>query len=265
MKRIVLCLLILMPFGTQAQYDLSGLINSSEFQTSEKAIQAKVDFHISDLSQRKAGKSEMKFLEQVFSQTHRKLLKSYVPYTQFNELIETGRYDCLSATALFDVILDRLGFEHKIIETNYHIFLIVETAEGQVLLETTDRFNGFVSSPQKIASRIESYRQNRLTVSSDQKYYTFQVNIYQEVSPKKLVGLLYFNQAVRSYNNQQWIDCGEKLDNAIALYETTRAAELAVILVHSVNASSLSFETKQLIAARYQKYLDAVKPVLASR
>ncbi len=262
--RVLVYLMLLLPLGGQAQNALNNLIHTSEVKSSESQIRDKVEQHINALRNIKAN-SDLKQLEQIFSQTHRKLLKSYVPYSQFNELIESGKYDCLSATALFSLIFDELGVRYKIIETNYHIFLVVHTSRGEVLLETTDRFNGFMTDASVIAARIKSYQENRLADTGRQNLYAFQSNIYQEVTPEKLTGLLYFNQAIRLYNKHLWVACGEKLDNAIALYETSRTAELAALLVHAVNGSDLNFEEKQKFVLRYHKYLETIKPILAAR
>lgn len=265
MIRIFILLTLIVPLAGNGQSILSELINTNDVATSQAQIVAKVDRHVADLAKAKTKfDSDREFLAYVFQHTHRKMLKHYVAYTQFNELIETGKFDCLSATALFSVIFDRLQVAYQIQETNYHIFLLVETHEGKVLLETTDRLNGFVSNSEKIEQRIQTYRQNQIA-SENKNYYEYQANIFKEVSADRLVGLLYFNQAVRLYNQREFVACGKKLDEAIARYETPRTDELAVILVHSINASALPAEEKSRIVARYQKYVQKVRPVLASR
>lgn len=265
MNRIFFILALMVPLAGNGQSILSGLMSSNAVTSSQEQIAAKVDRHVADLTKAKSKfDSEREFLEYVFQFTHRKMLKTYVAYTQFNELVETGKFDCLSATALFSVIFDRLNIDYQIQETNYHIFLLAETQNGKVLLETTDRLNGFVAHPEKIEQRIQAYRQNQLA-TENKNFYEYQADIFQPVSADRLVGLLYFNQAVRLYNQRDFIECGNKLDEAIARYETPRTDELAVILVHSINASNLAPAEKSKITTRYQKYVQKARPVLASR
>ena len=265
MKWIGLLGVLLMALAGQSQSQLSDLIQSDGFTTSSTQIHTRLEKHLKDLKSRKEKfETDAAYLADVFDYTHRKLLRTYVPYSQFNELMERGRYDCLSATALFSVLFSELGFHYQIIETNYHIFMMVNTTQGPVLLETTDRFNGLVKGEDRITSRIEGYQQNQL-LSSNKNFYTYQANIYQQVSADNLIGLLYFNQAVRHYNNQQLELCSEKLDAAMARYTNPRAEELAVILFHSVQASNLSAEVKSRMRDRYQKYLQSIRPVLAAR
>lgn len=265
MLRIIFILALFFPLAGNAQSMVSELIQSYSLKTSEENITAKIDQHIAQLEkQRLKANSEIDFLEYAFEQTHRKFLKSYIPYSQFNEVMETGRFDCLSATALFSIIFDRLAIHYQINETNYHIFLIVNTMKGDVLIETTDRFNGFVYQTEKIQARIEGYRKNEIA-TLNKNFYEYQANIFQEVSTTRLVGLLYFNQAVRLYNDRDLLACSKKLDEAIARHENPRTDELAVILIHSIRASNLSHEEKSAITTRYQKYIQKAHPVLASR
>ena len=71
-------------------------------------------------------KSDETFLRYAFRESHKTFFHSYKAYSQFPEIFDSGNYDCLSATSFFSVVLDAFGFEYKIIETNYHIFLVVK-------------------------------------------------------------------------------------------------------------------------------------------
>src|SRR5438105_12270621 len=86
--------------------------------------------------------SEIKTIRHLFNKAHRQFLKKYEAYASVEDIFEKGNYDCLSGTYFLSGALGALGIKHHIIETNYHIFLIAETNRGEVLLESTDRFNG---------------------------------------------------------------------------------------------------------------------------
>lgn len=105
------------------------------------------------------------------------------------------------------MVLEEFGYDFKIIETNYHIFLSVETDKGPVLLESTDRYNGIVTDPIQIEQRISTYRNNELFINpsssqSDKAHYKYDLNLYHVVVTVSTPGLLYFNQAVTAYNSK---------------------------------------------------------------
>ncbi len=104
---------------------------------------------------------DIRSLRSLFNKTHRTFLKSYVQYAGIEELAE-GRFDCLTATSLFADVLTKQGYQFTMIETNYHIFILVTTSEGEVAIETTDRFGGFVTDEKKVKSMIANYRSNAL-------------------------------------------------------------------------------------------------------
>ena len=204
--------------------------------------QNQIDHLIGQLKSRPSG-GDYDLLRSVFRKTERTFLKRYIPYSNFQELFGTGSFDCLTATALFSIILDRLGFQYNIMETNHHIFLVVETTKGQVLLETTDRFDGFVSREREIKGRIESYRApERLTASGS---YRFHFELYDRVDPGQLPGLLQFNQAVKAYNRGNIQKCADYLVDASVCCNSPRIAELAALVIHSLGSSRLDRDSKR--------------------
>jgi hypothetical protein len=154
-------------------------------------------------------------LHALFTKTHAGFLHSYVQYTGIEELAK-GRYDCLTATSLFADILSRTGYKYKIIETNSHIFIMVKTSGGDVLLETTDRMGGFISDEKSICKVISDYRRN--------------YSLFLTVDVDQLPGLLYFNQAVKAFNAAKWDECSEKLSAAATKTNSPQVAALAELL-----------------------------------
>ncbi len=165
-------------------------------------------------------------------------------YSDFDKVFSTGQYDCLTATALFSQVLDQLNFSYDIIETNYHIFVIVNTENGEVLLETTDRFGGFVTDKKEIIKRTGDYRKNEITANSNNFIYLYSFRLYQKITPEKLTGLLYFNQAVKAYNRHDWIVSSKLLEKSNALYPSSRCEELGAILIQTVLETSMEEKEK---------------------
>ncbi len=214
--------------------------------------------------QQKEVKSEKKFLEFVFKATHKKYLKNYSQYADLNETLAGNRFDCLTATALFSVVLTESHFDFRILETNYHIFILVNTSEGQVLLETTDRLSGFVDNDTDIAHRISGYRQNKIA-STSSEYYQYSFDLFHEVKPNQVAGLLYFNQAIKAYNRHDLVSCATLLEQSKNIYESPRTEELAIILIKSVIESDLSADVKGRVIHQYKNYIVSKNSPVASR
>jgi len=208
--------------------------------------------------------SDIQLLKRVFHRTQKVFLHQYASYADFSEIFNSGQYDCLTATSLFSVVLDELNFQYSIIETNYHIFLVVKTSKGEVLLETTDRVNGFVRNEKEIHQRIGTYRQRVTVDSGNQNIYHYACDLYREVKPGQLPGLLYYNQAVKAYNAGCLDTCGELLLKAKSIYDTPRIKEFVSIFLRSIIESTLDDQTKLRIIRQFKGVTAPVPPALAS-
>jgi hypothetical protein len=186
------------------------------------------------------------FLKVLFSKTHRKFLTEFDQYASFAELFKSGHYNCLTGTALYALLLDRYNFEYRIIETNYHIFLLVKTTKGDVLFETTDPRGGFVSNRKEIDDRIQQYRQNKLQQDLTQKKYCYQFSfdLYHTIGLSELTGLLYFNLSVDAFNHHQFDESIRLLDLAASYYDSERIKEFSRIILLAVTQSDLEAKAK---------------------
>lgn len=266
MKKAILLLLLALPTLVAGQMTIpfQEFIATSSIKPSQEDSEKLADFIIN--LQKKEGKSEKKFLKSIFKATHQKYLKTYSQYTELGEIFNSGKYDCLTATTLFSIVLSQTHFDYKIIETNYHIFLLVNTTEGQVLLETTDRLSGFVEDSLEIKNRIDVYRKNTISNTDNTKmYYQYSVNLFHEVTPNQLTGLLYFNQAIKAYNKHDLLACTRFLELSKRIYDSPRIEELAIVLMKSVLESNLSTTVKSQIIHQYKNYVLSKSAPVASR
>jgi len=268
-RALLLCVLIgLSLTGKTQQKELLPDLLRSHPAKDPSAITTRIGGFVSNLERKREKYSEQDFLRLILRESYRKFFDTYKPYTQFSELVEEGNYDCLSATSFLSVVLEAFKYQYKVIETNYHIFLFVQTEAGPVLLETTDRYNGIVTDPVQIEQRVSMYKNNELFITPTQSkkdHYQFQLNLYQEVQPYQLPGLLYYNQAVIAYNNNNLIECVARLNQARTIYESPRTSEFAIILVVKIVESDLNEDIKKDLIKPFVKYLRSSGSVIASR
>ena len=208
-------------------------------------------------------KKEQDFVRYIFSKTHQLYLRKYEPYASFSDLFNSGSYNCLSGTILYATILTHFQIPFQVIETNYHIFLTVETEQGKILLEATDPVRGFVQSERDIEKRIAAYKENTVTVSNSKlTYYQFNFELFKSVSMEQLRGLLYYNKAVDSFNRKRLEESIGFLLSANELYYSPRIDEFSMILLLAVQQTDWQPETKEkslrLIYAITQKNSPAI-------
>lgn len=208
---------------------------------SSTRLSAEVNPFIKKLEAKKASfKSDKAFLHYLFYKTHHKLLKQYVEYCPFDAFLKDGTYNCLTGTALFSILLTHFNIDYKIIETNYHIFLIAHTTKGNVLFEATDALSGFVDSDTEIQARINTYKENQLAkTKGDKSYYQYGFKIYNTVSMEQLLGLMYFNLAIDAYNKRDLLMSVNYLYQSANLYQSPRIEDFSRIILLTADEQDL--------------------------
>jgi hypothetical protein len=195
---------------------------------------------------------QQQFVRQLFVKTHSRFLKTFRDDAVFSQIFSNGNYNCLTATALLAVALQRFNYTFKIYETNHHIFILVETDRGSALLESTDPIAGFITDSKTIVSKIERYKTiNASETDSRVIQYQFKTKLFKEVSLDEVAGLLHFNLAAKSYNNKRYEDAIVHLEAAGVLYQSSRIQEFLDVILITLRETSL--KNASLLSARVRK------------
>jgi hypothetical protein len=216
--------------------------------------------------QKKQGlfSTERDFVRYVFAKAHKQYLKEYKATAPVSDLFKTGAYNCLTGTVIYTVLLNHFGISHQVIETNYHIFILAETNEGRILLEATDPFNGFVSTPSEIESRVKTYRANLIATNSKEHFYHFNFELFNPVSAKELRGLLFYNKAVDAFNHKNIKESVQFLTKASELYTSPRIDEFSQILLLTLRQKTLNDQLRTECIKTILSFKRVSAPVVAS-
>lgn len=185
---------------------------------------------VEDLDQKKAKESkELNFLRLIFQKTHQSLLKKYEQHSTFNDMLETGKYDCVSASAALGMLLDRYGYQYDIVETDYHVFILVVVNGKNIVLESTLPVGGMITGPSEVDAYLEAYKKEEFAQlgSLNQRIGSPKIDlsnnsIFRKVSLHQLAGLLYYNDAILLFNSQKYREASNQLTKALKLYSSDR-------------------------------------------
>ncbi len=227
--------------------------------TADESLEIYTDIftnYVADLAnKRHKGLTDEDFLSTLYYKTHKKFLKNYQAYSSFGEVLDQGAYDCLSATVLYALLLDAFNFSYEIVETDYHIYLMVYSDNNRYMLESTDPINGFVTDEKVIKTRIEEIEQRNNTLSEG--YLTLQTDNRRFNDLFTLAGLQYFNAAVYALRDGEVIASVDQLEKARLYDDADRfkafGKHLAKVLVHD---SELDPELKQRYLLKLTRVLN---------
>jgi len=207
----------------------------------EKALE---DFTQQIARKKRKYKRESKFLEYVFYKTHHKFLKNYVLYSSLGDLIENSNYDCVAGTALYALILERLDIDYTIKEFDYHVLLIAKTDSKEFLFESTDPIDGFVKNKSEINKRIQFYTIPELengavqSIGAKEKLNQQSYSVNNDINIQQLAGLQFYNMAVKSYNETDYIQAIQNLEKGIRHYNANRFQVFLEILLDNLEDNS---------------------------
>lgn len=214
-----------------------GLFIRSEFDNLEASevqiYEQNYEILIGKLKEKRAStKSDALFLKHVFYTVHRKMLGRYEQYVTFSEIFKKEKkYDCVTGTALYALVLDELGFAYEIHETDYHVYLVAKSESKEYLFESTDPLNGFAWNPQEIAIRKAFVNQESVRINTELAMSGLASDDVEVQKPKyidnvvglrQLAGLHYYNQALKQFNNNDYADAYRMIIIAQGIYPTQR-------------------------------------------
>lgn len=273
MKRLLLILLILTGFAQIGRSQTNLLVHENVAFDSEKeqaiwksgnqnpfllfqAVQAeKLESEqawislVADLDSKASKTAEdLNFLRQIFQKTHQKLLKKYELHSTFNVMLSEGKFDCVSGSAALGLLLERYGYSFDLVETDYHVFIVVNMEDKKVVLESTLPVGGMITTPSEVEKYLDAYKPaefaklkelNQRLAGPDIDYSDN--SIFRKVNLKQLAGLQYYNDAIVHFNSQAYEQAVEQLSKAYLLYPSDRILglrELSIDLAYKTVATN---------------------------
>ncbi|MCG8474144.1 MAG: hypothetical protein MI784_01475 [Cytophagales bacterium] len=180
---------------------------------------------------REKYKNENQFFRFVFFSTKSTFLKQYAPYVSLGETIRNGVYDCVTGTSLYAFFFEKLGCPTEIIETDHHVFLLVEGKIKRYLVESTLP-DGITNNAYTIRKVFKRYTRKRSSASMLQgigarpNQHAAHGKIIGRINLKQLSALQYFNLALAAalQNDKTYALC--QLRKSQVLYPSKRSQVL---------------------------------------
>jgi len=215
-----------------------------------KRVAANFNLFCEKLKAKKQRKKEEKFLKYVFFKVHKKYLREYQLNSPLFKTFELGQYDCVSGTAIYALILHNLNIPYIIKETKFHVYLLTEADDRQVLFETTDPEDGFITALAKIEESEKKYQEDE---GRNNNYYVFKSSINEAINLKELSALEYYNMGVASFNQKNIVSSLDFFEKALRLYKSPRIQEIFIRTLEVLEKEA--YQSKSIgLANRYRYY-----------
>ena len=209
------------------------------------------------------SKSEAKKIKAIYKTIHDEFLKKYELENNFNEIFQTGNYNCLSATALYSIILEKYNIPYVIKKAPKHVFLMTYPNSSKILIETTDPVKGYFQyNEQMIANYVDHMKRNKM-ISEEEFMTKSQAELFEKyfmkdenIGLKQLVGLQYYNLAIYEYEKEKYLEALENIQKAYLFYPSEGTKYIMKNLLLTV-ISKLNYDNEDEI--KYYVYLTRFK------
>ena len=173
-----------------------------------KAIQ-QINECVDALKKEIASKVDVKKVKFIYDYVHKQFLKVYKLENSFTDIFTKGEYNCVSASAFYAIILNKLNIPFNIIEAPQHVYLVAYPQSHKILLETTSPEKGYYQFNDNFISQyVKSLYSSKLIGEDEYKSHTpnelFDTYYFssKSLSLKEISGLQYSNYAIY-YSDQK--------------------------------------------------------------
>jgi hypothetical protein len=173
-------------------------------------------------------KSSKAFAKAIFQEAHEFFLRQYEEVVPFSRIFNDGLYNCVSATALFGIILDHYNIPYVIKEAPTHVFLVAYPDNLNILFETTNPKGYFAPNDQLKAEYVKWLIKSKLTTQE----YVNRIGIpkaFQEFYYSKedillinLAGIQYYNNSIELATEKKYADAIHQIVKATLLHPSKR-------------------------------------------
>ena len=176
----------------------------------------------------KKGKEE-KAITKISEIIHSYLFVKYRLENEFCSVFEKGEYNCVSSTAVFALVFEKLKIPYKIIELPTHVYLVAYPEGKSIKVETTDaEFEYLIIKPEMKKEYVNYLLKTK--VISQEEYKAegveeiFSKNYFGEngLNLKQLAGVQYYNKGLFLIDNADYQEAYYELAKAYYLFPSPR-------------------------------------------
>ncbi len=194
--------------------------------------------------------SEAKLMNELHKRVHKRFLTHYQYISPFHEIFKTGQYNCVSATALFALVLEELKIPYNIQEQPTHVYILAYPNTKAISVEMTAIKNVLYIPVRKDISRaVQTLIELGLTTTEkvralgEQKVYDAFYNRNDVIDLTELAGIQYFNDAITAFNENKLEDAFQAILKTERWYDREKVSlfkrELLETLLSEANIKSM--------------------------
>lgn len=197
-----------------------------QYNASSGGIEKRIAEFISELEKKGFQKyPRKKQLKEIYTKVHAHFFRKYSEEAYFHDIFTSGNYNCVTASALYALVLDHFKIDYVIKEKPNHVFIIADPKSTSFMIETTTPVKGFYQFDERFKKNYVDFLQKNKIISETEfksnstdvlfeKYY----ESAKTITSLQLAALQYYNKGVFSYNSKDYSTSAKNFEKAIIIY-----------------------------------------------
>ncbi len=219
----------------------------------ERTAAAKKEFDafISEIKSSKVlRKPEVKLMKELHAMVHKRFLTRYQFVVPFHEIFKSGTYNCVSATALFALVLEELDIPYNIQEQPTHVYIMAYPDTKAISVEMTAVEDAYYLTARKDVSNavnalleLDLTTREEIQMKGELYVYNAFYNTNDVVDLRELAGIQYMNASISAVNDERFADALSSICKAETLYNVKKTqllkTEILLTLMSEAKFESL--------------------------
>ncbi len=184
---------------------------------------------------------EKKKIKIIYNDIHSKFLSKYGENYYFPEIFSGGNYNCVTASALYGLILKDLDITYTIKESFNHVYILTYPDTYSIRIETTDPTSGYLVYNDKFKEQFISFMAEAKLISQTERQEKSVDELFNEYYYKEedidlleLAGLQYYNKAVDLLSEEKYEEAFMMAEKSAYLHNTEKSGYMLLICLANV-------------------------------
>jgi hypothetical protein len=138
-----------------------------------------------ELKKKTAEMNETKKIKTIYKDLHQRFFKVYKLQNSFADIFEKGEYNCVSASALYAIVLEDLNIPYHVMEAPKHVYLMAYPGTSNILIESTDPRTGYFAFSSAYIEKFVKFMYGSKLITKEE---------YESNSAESLFNKYYFEK-----------------------------------------------------------------------
>ncbi|RSK34507.1 hypothetical protein [Hymenobacter metallilatus] len=190
---------------TEAEYLAQLLaVNPASTTATLQQAEGRLSELYAQLDKEKIGTKPLaRQVRSIFELAHQRFLTKYEDAATFDRTVQSGVYNCVSASALYALIFEHYHIPYAIRQKPTHVYLVADPQASNIMVETTAPTFGYFLPDAKFKKAYVDYLVDSKLVSQSEVQQQGLEEIFKQkfqadktISLPQLISLQYYNQGV---------------------------------------------------------------------